>query len=104
MAEEIVQHIVWTVSAKKSFDKIVRYLQVHWSEKEAAQFVTRTSKMITTLKRYPEMCRPSVKRKNVRIGILDKHTQIVYHYKPRGKQIEILLFWGMKQNPAKFKY
>ncbi len=50
------------------------------------------------------MCRPSAKRKNIRIGILDKHTQIVYHYKPRKKQIELLLFWGMKQNPAKFKY
>ncbi|MFT4153474.1 type II toxin-antitoxin system RelE/ParE family toxin [Parafilimonas sp.] len=69
MAEEIVQHVVWTAIAKKSFDKIVNYLQVYWSEKEAAQFVTRTSKMIATLKRYPEMCRPSIKRKNVRIGI-----------------------------------
>jgi len=60
--------------------------------------------MIATLKRYPEMCRPSAKRKNVRIGILDKHTQVIYHYKPRSKQIEILLFWNMKQNPDRFKY
>jgi len=50
------------------------------------------------------MCRPSAKRKNVRIGIINKRTQLVYHYKPGKKQIEILLFWDPKQNPAKFKY
>ena len=104
MAEEVVQHILWTDSAKKSFNKIVNYLQKHWSEKEVAQFVNRTSAMIATLKRYPEMCRPSARRKNVRIGILDKHTQIIYYYNPVKKQIEILLFWGMKQNSSKLKY
>ena len=50
------------------------------------------------------MCRPSLKRKNVRIGIINKHTQVVYHYQPRKKEIVILLFWNFKQNPAKFKY
>jgi hypothetical protein len=50
------------------------------------------------------MCRPSQKRKNVRIAILNKHTQMVYHFKPRKKQLQILLFWNPKQNPAKFKY
>lgn len=104
MVEEVVQHIFWTATAKKSFNNIIIYLQKEWSEKEVQKFVTRTSEMLSVLKRYPEMCRPSTKRKNVRIGILDKHTQIVYHYKPRKNQIEILLFWGMKQNPAKFKY
>ncbi len=60
--------------------------------------------MIATLQGYPESCRPSIKRKNVRIGILDKHTQLVYHYNSKQKQITVILFWGMKQNPSKFKY
>ena len=85
MAEEVVQQVLWTASAKKSFNKIINYLETQWSDKEVAEFVTRTWKMITTLKRYPEMCRPSTKRKNVRIGILNKHTQIIYYYKPRSK-------------------
>ena len=74
------------------------------AEKEAAAFVKRVSAMLLTLQKYPDMCRPSTKRKNVHIGILDKHTQLIYHYKPREKQIEVLLFWGMKQNPSGFKY
>ncbi|MBX2925414.1 MAG: type II toxin-antitoxin system RelE/ParE family toxin [Chitinophagaceae bacterium] len=104
MAEEIVVQIFWSDSAKKSFQKIIAYLEKEWSEKEAATFVKRVSAMLLTLQKYPDMCRPSTKRKNVRIGILDKHTQLIYHYKPRKKQIEVLLFWGMKQNPSRLKY
>ncbi len=104
MAEEIVEEILWTDSAKISYNKIVNYLSQEWTEREVGKFVNRVQEMLSVLKRYPEMCRPSTKRKNVRIGVLDKHTQIVYHYKPGKKQIEVLLFWGMKQNPAKFKY
>lgn len=104
MAEEIVQEILWTDSAKFTFNRIIEYLRREWTEREVENFVTRAEEILSTLKRYPEMCRPSAKRKNVRIGILDKHTQLVYHYKPRKKQIEFLLFWGMKQDPYKFKY
>lgn len=104
MVEEIVQEIQWTDSAKITFNKIAEYLRKEWTEREVEKFVNRTAEMLSALKRYPEMCRPSTKRKNVRIGILDKHTQLVYHYKPGKKQIEVLLFWGMKQNPSKFKY
>ena len=104
MAEEIVPDIKWTDSAKITYHKIIEYLQRQWSDRDVETFVIKVNDMLATLKRYPEMCRPSLKRKNVRIGIVDKHTQIIYHYKPRKKQIIVLLFWGMKQNPAKFRY
>jgi plasmid stabilization system protein ParE len=104
MKPTVVEEIFWTESAKITFQKIIDWLEEEWSEKEINKFIQRTEEMLSVLKRYPEMCRSSTKRKNVRIGILDKHTQLVYHYKPGKKQIEILLFWSMKQNPAKFKY
>jgi plasmid stabilization system protein ParE len=104
MVEEIVQDIQWTDSAKASFQKIIEYLRDEWTQREVENFVNRTEDMLNTLKRYPQSCRPSRKRKNVRIAILDKHTQLLYHYRPRKKQIVVLLFWGMKQDPAKFKY
>jgi plasmid stabilization system protein ParE len=99
-----VQTILWTNSAKISFQKNIDWLRQEWSDKEADKFIHRTEEMLSVLKRHPEMCRTSAKRKNVRIGILDKHTQVIYGYQPRKKQIVLLLFWGMKQNPAKFKY
>jgi len=102
--EEIIKEVLWSDSARISFDEIVFYLQTTWSEKETKRFINRVSRMIATLKIHPEMCRASKKRKNVLIGILDKRTQIIYHYKAGKQQIEILLFWSMKRNPAKLKY
>jgi plasmid stabilization system protein ParE len=104
MDEIIVEEIKWTDTAKLSFSKIIHYLDENWSEKEILKFINRTEEVLLTLQRYPEMCRPSLKRKNVRIALLNKHTQMIYHYNPKKRRIEILLFWGMKQNPAKFKY
>jgi plasmid stabilization system protein ParE len=104
MAEEVVGEILWTDSAKKSFGKIIEYLQTEWTEKEVGKFVIQTVDLLSNLKRYPEMCRPSTKRKNVRIGIINKHTHIAYHYQPRKKIIVVLLFWHPKRNPANFKY
>ena len=83
MAEEIVPDIKWTDSAKITYHKIIEYLQRQWSDRDVETFVIKVNDMLATLKQYPEMCRPSLKRKNVRIGIVDKHTQIIYHYKPR---------------------
>ena len=104
MAEEIVREIAWTPRAAHSFNQILVYLQKEWSSKEVEQFVLTTTMFFAKLKRYPEMCRPSGKRKNVRIGILNKHTQLIYHYKPNKSRIEVLLFWNFKQNPADLKY
>jgi plasmid stabilization system protein ParE len=104
MAEEIVGEILWTESANKSFSKIIEYLDKNWTEREVRKFINDTLNLLSNLKRQPEMCRPSLKRKNVRIGIINKHTQVVYHYQSTKKEIIILLFWNFKQNPAKFKY
>jgi plasmid stabilization system protein ParE len=86
MAEVKIEEILWTDSAKLSFRNIIDYLNKNWSEREINIFVKRTQDVLATLRLYPEMCRPSSKRKNVRIALLNKHTQMVYHYKPRKKR------------------
>jgi len=68
MVEEVIDEIIWTDSAKITFGKIVDHLRREWTDKEIEKFVTRTEEMLATLKRHPEMCRPSSKRKNIRIG------------------------------------
>lgn len=71
MAEEVVRQILWTHSAQKSFNKIVEYLEKNWSEREVINFVNETVYLLSNIKRQPEMCRPSLKRKNVRIGTVN---------------------------------
>lgn len=98
MAEEIVKVIKWTPRALESYESIINYLLQEWTEREAEQFSLRVSSFLTKLKKHPEMCRPSIKRRHVRVGLVDKHTQLIYHFKPKKRQIEILLFWSMKQD------
>jgi predicted transcriptional regulator len=74
MAEEVIMEILWTDSAKLTFNNIVEYLRKERTPKEVEKFISGTKEWLSTLKRYPEMCRPSLKRKNTRIGILNKHT------------------------------
>lgn len=104
MADEVVEKVLWTDTAKTSFNNIVEYLKKEWTDKEIEKLIKQTQAFISTLKRHPEMCRPSLRKKNIRIGILNKHTQIIYHYKPGKKQLEIVLFWNFKQDPSKFKF
>lgn len=92
MTAPVVEEILWTNSARITFHKIISWLEQEWSEKEVDKFTQQTERMLSLLKIHPEMCRPSSKRKNVRIGILDKHTQLVYHYKPRKSKLRYCCF------------
>jgi len=39
MAEEVIGEILWTDSAKKSFNKIIEYLETNWTEREVSKFI-----------------------------------------------------------------
>ena len=67
MNEVVIQEVLWTNLAKRSFDNIIKYLRKERSERDVENFLNRTDEMLIAIKKYPEMCRPSLKRKNVRI-------------------------------------
>ncbi len=54
----MVDEILWSDSAKLSLSKIIKYLKDNWTDMETEKFVKRTSEVLSTLKRFPEMCRP----------------------------------------------
>lgn len=102
--DQVVEEIRWTPLATQSYNSIVNYLETEWSDREIERFISKTNNLLTTLKSHPQMCRPSQKRKNVRIALLTKDTQMVYYYNPQKRQIRLLLFWNSKRDPSKFKY
>ena len=99
MDEKIVLDILWTDKAKSTFNSIVDYLNVEWSEKEVRNFIQSANDLLTVIQYFPEMFKASRKRSHIRIGLITKHTQVIYHYKPKKRQIVILYFWGTQQNP-----
>ena len=104
MDKEIVDEIKWTPLATQSFNSIIIYLEEQWSDREIERFISKTNSLLTTLKGHPQLGRPSQKRKNVRIALLTKNTQMVYHYEFQKRKIRVLHFWNSKRDPAKFKY
>ncbi len=104
MDEKVVEEVLWTDKAKSTFDTVVNYLSFEWSEKEVKNFIQRTNDLISAIQYYPELFKLSHKRNNIRIGLITRHTQLIYHYKPKKRQIVILYFWGTPQNPKKLKY
>ena len=103
MDEKIIE-IVWTKKASDTFYCIINYLKEEWTEKEVQNFIRETNSLILKLSQHPEIGRPSQKRKNTRIYILNKHTTLTYHFGSRKNKITILLFWNQKRNPKDFIY
>jgi plasmid stabilization system protein ParE len=66
MDEEVIDEFLWTPTAKTTFNSIVEYLTTEWTEKEVQKFLGKVDAFLSALKQYPEMCRPSTKRKHVR--------------------------------------
>lgn len=104
MAEKIIKEVFWTESAKNSFSKMISYLEATWTEKEIKRFIDRTNEIIDLIEYFPELYAGSSKKKNVHLALINKYVQLVYHYKPRKKQIEILIFWDTRQNRDRLKW
>jgi len=47
--------IVWTKRAISEYDKIIKYLEENWTEKEIKNFVQQTDNFLNLLKVYPEI-------------------------------------------------
>ena len=103
MDEKVVEEVLWTDKAKATFDTVVNYLSIEWSEKEVRNFIQRINDLISAIQYYPELFKLSQKRNNIWIGLITRHTQLIYHYKPKKRQIVILYFGGTQQNPKKQK-
>lgn len=91
--------IVWTKRAEIGFDKIVNYLETHFTEKEVRKFIHQSNKFFILLCEYPEMLERTSKHENVRRGPINKHTILTYRIKSKKKQIELINIRMAKQKP-----
>jgi plasmid stabilization system protein ParE len=93
--------LVWSRRAIQGYDKIVQYLEQHWTEKEVRSFIKESDEFFTLLSQYPELLQKTSRQKNVYRGPMNKFTLIVYRVKPRKNQIELINIRGTRQRPLK---
>ena len=47
--------LAWTKRAAHGYEKIVRYPDEHWTEKEVRNFIQESDEFFTLLSQYPEL-------------------------------------------------
>jgi len=80
------------------------YLQDKWSEREMRNFARAVYDKLRTLELQPKMgTLLNTKRRTYRT-LVHKKVSLVYRYRLRRKEIELVVFWNNSQNPRRFRY
>lgn len=92
--------ILWTPEAENTYNNIIKYLEVEWSEKEVQNFIRESNNVLRQIAEFPNMFKAS-KKKDIRIGLITKQNSLIYRVK--NKEIQLLSFWDNRQDPDKLK-
>jgi plasmid stabilization system protein ParE len=96
--------ISWTPTARKTYFKVIAYLEESWTKREIQNFVNEVESILREIKKDPYMFEASRRRKNVRKGFITKHNTLYYRVKPGKQEIELITFWDNRQDPNKLAY
>ena len=96
--------IVWSDEAQKAYEENITYLQKEWSEKEVANFVADTWRVLKRIDIFPESYPVGTTNKKYRKARLNKYIVLFYNYRNTAKTIQLVTFWNTKQNPSKLKH
>jgi plasmid stabilization system protein ParE len=88
--------VFWSDDAKETFDSIVLFIEIKWSEKQAQVFVRQTQKILSLISNQPEMYKASINT-SVRQAIITSQTSMFYEI--HKDYITILFFWDNRQEP-----
>lgn len=92
--------IKWTPRSKSDYISIIDHLHQNWTEKELMRFINKTEKVLMLISKTPHMF-PVAQNKNVRKCVLTK--QVLLFYAIRKNEVELLSFWGSKQDQRRLK-
>ena len=91
--------VLWTPNAEKGYDEIIKHLAEKWSSKEINNFIEETRDFLSLLEKHPQILEPSVKRRNVYRGPMNRLTIITYRIKQRKGIIELLSVRSARKQP-----
>lgn len=97
----MIYEVIWTVQAKTTYLKSIQYLTENWTNKEIKNFQDRVEEAIESIRSNPELY-PSSKKGLAFRCVVNK--QISLFYDVIDNRVELLIFWGNRQNPKRLKY
>lgn len=96
----MVHEIIWSDLAIKTYIANITYLEQEWTEKEIKKFIADVQRKILILSFQPRIGVITNKRANLRKTVINKQIVLIYRYKPRKKEIELLHFFNTYQKPV----
>jgi hypothetical protein len=93
-------NVIWSPVAKITYYQILEYLEQNWTIKEIENFINRVEYVVQHIRKSP-LQYPASKEKNIHRCVVVK--QVSLFFRIRGNDIELLVFWDNRQDPAKLK-
>lgn len=92
--------IEWTLNSKNDYWQNIEYLEKHWSEKEALNFINEVDYSLNLLARENVVFTKSDYINVYKMVIIK---QVTIYYSIKNKTIYLLRFWNNYQDLSNFK-
>ena len=92
------KEIIWSSRAIESFNRIIEYLEINWTEKQINSFVEKTEHTLQIISSGKVKFKSS-KKKNIFEVLITKHNLLLYREKKN--KVELILFYDTRQHPKK---
>lgn len=92
--------VKYTPIAKETLLYVYDFIQDRFGENVANKFLIKTEKTISLIAENPLMFKASAVDRNVRIGLITKHSSLFYEV--THDSVNLLFFWDNRQDPILF--
>ena len=93
--------ILWTDNALKELEKTIEYLEENWTEKELQNLAQSLEETISLISQNPQIFQASKKKEDIRRAVILSLNTL--YYRVSEDKVEIVSFFGNRQNPKKRK-
>jgi len=98
----MAERIVWTIRARKSFNRIISFLEEEWGERVTANFVRRAYDIIELLAEHPSLGSLEKADEQIRGFPITEHNRLFYRVTEDG--IILLNFFDTRSGKRRKKF
>jgi hypothetical protein len=94
--------LIWSLRAVENLKRIIKYLEVNWTDKEIYNFFYRLSIYLAFIEKNPESFPTAKSKLNIRRAVVTKHNTI--YFKMKKTPFDSLLYLIQDKTQRKEKY
>ena len=96
--------IVWSPTARKSFDYLIESLESRWEKKVITKLFSEVERNLNLISKNPYLCPVISPRKGIRKCVVRRKTLMFYKVDESKNKIRVVLFVDGRWNPLLYKF